>query len=114
MKLHVTFKHMDSSEAVKDHANEKSEKLGKFVGAETEMHWIFFVENETHVVDLHVKGPHIDMFAQSKTTDMHQSIDDVYHKMEKQLRKQKEIVKNHLHRDRSEPEMAPEDDGVEE
>ncbi len=109
MKTHFTFKHMNSSEAVKDHATEKSEKMSKFVGEATEMHWIFFVENETHVVDLHVKGPHIDMFAQAKTEDMHQSIDSATEKMEKQLRKQKEITKNHLHRDRSEPALATDD-----
>lgn len=102
MKIHMTFKQMDATEALKTHVTEKSERLRKFVPEATELHWILFVEaGSNHVADLRASGPHIDQFAQAKTPDMYQSIDEVVDKVEKQLRKHKEILKDHLHRTRA-------------
>lgn len=101
MKIDLTFKHMDATEALKNHVNEKSERLKKFVSEQTQCQWVFFVEADLHVAELHVVGPHIDFFAQSKTGDLYQSIDEAVDKLEKQLRKHKEIVKDHLHRQRA-------------
>ena len=98
MKIHMTFKHMDATDALKNHVNDRSEKLKKFVGEATDVNWIFYIEADNHVADLTVQGPHVDLFAQAKTGDMYQSIDEAVDKIEKQLRKQKEIVKDHLHR----------------
>lgn len=101
MNIHMTFKQMDATEALKSHAADRTERLKKFVGSQTEFLWVFFIEAENHVADLRVQGPHIDFFAQAKSNDMYQSIDDVTDKIERQLRKNKEIVKDHLHRSRA-------------
>lgn len=100
MQIHMTFRQMDATEALKRHANERSERLQKFVPVQAELTWIFYVEADRHVADLRVKGPHVDCFAQSKTPDLYQSIDEAVEKVEKQLRKHKEMVKDHHHRDR--------------
>lgn len=101
MQIHVTFKHMDATEALKSHVNDKTERLKKFCGDSTEFTWFLFVEANLHVAELRVHGPHLDHFAAAKTADMYQSIEDVVDKLEKQLRKHKEIVKDHLHRNRA-------------
>lgn len=101
MQIHMTFKNMDATEALKSHANSRSERLKKFLPQSAQFEWIFFVDADNHVADLRVVGPHIDYFAQGKTSDMYQSIDEVTDKLEKQLRKHKEIVKDHLHRNRA-------------
>jgi putative sigma-54 modulation protein len=100
MQIHITFRHMDATDALKTHVNDKSERLNKFAPATAEGHWVLFVEADSHVAELRVTGPHTDVFAQAKTIDMYQSIEDAVGKVEKQLRKQKEIVKDHLHRQR--------------
>jgi putative sigma-54 modulation protein len=101
MKIHMTFKHMDATDALKRHTNEKSERLKRFISEATECSWVFYVDADVHVADLRVTGPHIDHFAQAKTPDMYQSIEECVTKLEKQLRKRKEIVKDHLHRNRA-------------
>lgn len=101
MKIHIKFKQMDATESIKTQVNEKSERLRKFVSDEAELHWILFVDADVHVAELRVQGPHMDYFAQAKTPDLYQSIDNVVDKVEKQLRKHKEIVKDHLHRNRA-------------
>lgn len=100
MKIHMTFKHMDATEALKNQVNEKSERLKRFVGTDTEANWVCYLDGDMHVADLKVKGPHIDYFAQSKTEDMYRSIDEASEKVEKQLKKNKEILKDHIHRSR--------------
>jgi putative sigma-54 modulation protein len=101
MQIHMTFRQMDATESLKQHVTDKTERLKKFVPDQVEAHWVFYVEADIHVADLRVQGPHIDYFGQAKTTDLYQSIDDVVEKVEKQLRKHKEIVKDHLHRNRA-------------
>ena len=104
MELHFTFKHMAATDAIKNHVKEQSEKLKKFVQGSATANWVFYIENEVHVADLRVVGPHLDFFGQAKTNDLYQSIDQAVDKVEKQLRKHKEILKDHLHRDRSDSE----------
>jgi putative sigma-54 modulation protein len=101
MNIHMTFKKMDATEALKTHVNDRTERLKKFVGSQTEFLWVFYLEADDHVADLRVQGPHIDVFAQAKSNDMYLSIDEVSEKIERQLRKNKEIVKDHLHRSRA-------------
>ena len=98
MQLHMAFKKMEATEALKTHTTERSERLRKFIGNETEVNWVFYVQADEHVADLKVKGPHVDVFAQSKTPDMYHSIDQAVERVEKQLRKNKEILKDHIHR----------------
>lgn len=100
MEIHMAFRQMDATDALKNHVNDKTEKLKKFLSNVTHLNWIFYVSGDEHVADLRVQGPHVDFFAQSKTPDMYQSIDDVVSKIEKQLRKHKEILKDHIHRNR--------------
>ena len=100
MKVHMTFKHMDATEALKNAVNEKSDRLQKFVGADTELQWVRGVAGGSHLAYPHVTGPHLDLFAQARTPDMYTSIDEVAVKIDKQLKKKKEITKDHLHRDR--------------
>jgi putative sigma-54 modulation protein len=98
MNINYTFKKMDATEALKARVKERTEKLQKFLGKVSECAWVFFVEADEHVAEMRVTGPHIDYFAQAKTSDMYASIDECVDKIEKQLRKHKEIVKDHLHR----------------
>lgn len=98
MQINIAFRHMDATEALKTHTHEKSEKLKKYLNGESLMTWTFSVDAGKHVADVHVKGPHLDFFAESQTEDMYQSIEEAIEKLEKQLRKHKEILKDHLHR----------------
>lgn len=100
MNIHMTFRQMDATEALKTRVNEMSEKLRIFIPSQTEVTWICYVDADVHVADLRLSGPHIDYFVQAKTGDLYQSIDEAADKMEKQLKKHKEILKDHIHRNR--------------
>lgn len=100
MQIHMTFKHMDATESLKSAVNSRSDKLKRFLATDAELHWVFYLEADTHVADLRIQAPHLDLFAQSKTDDLYESIEEVSDKIEKLLIKNKEITKDHLHRKR--------------
>ncbi|HRK02163.1 MAG TPA: ribosome-associated translation inhibitor RaiA [Oligoflexia bacterium] len=100
MQIHITFKHMDATEALKKHTEEKTAKLEKFANGPFNADWVLVVNAKEHAAELRVHGPNLDYFAHAKTSDMYVSIDEVVSKLETQLRRHKEIVKDHLHRKR--------------
>ncbi|MGK5090000.1 ribosome-associated translation inhibitor RaiA [Bdellovibrionota bacterium FG-2] len=98
MNLNMSFRHMDSSEAIKRYTTEKSDKLKKFFNGQINVTWNFSVERLEHVAHCHLVGNSMDYFGEAATVDMHSSIDQAVEKIEKQIRKHKEITKDHLHK----------------
>jgi putative sigma-54 modulation protein len=98
MTLNVSFKHMDSSNALREYAQEKSERLAKYFRGRINVSWNFTIEKQYRVAHCHLVGNNMNYFAEASTEDFYASIDEAIEKIEKQLRKHKEIVKDHLHR----------------
>ncbi|HXI10936.1 MAG TPA: ribosome-associated translation inhibitor RaiA [Thermodesulfobacteriota bacterium] len=95
MQVTVTFRHMESSDALRKYAEEKSERLVKFLNEPIEIHWVLSVEKIRHIADTTVVANGATIKAQSNTQDMYSSIDTVMDKLEKQVRKHKEKTKDH-------------------
>lgn len=98
MTFKASFKQMKSSPALRTYAKEKSEKFKKYFAGRVSVAWSFSAERELRHVHCHMTGDHMDYFAEAHSEDMHASIDMVIDKIEKQIRKHKEVVKDHLHR----------------
>lgn len=95
MHVTVTFRHMESSDALRKYAEEKSERLNKFLNEPIEVHWVLSVEKIRHIADTTVVSNGATIKAQGDTQDMYSSIDTVIDKLEKQVRKHKEKIKDH-------------------
>lgn len=97
MQFQFSFKHMSSSPSLESYAEAKiSEKIAKFVTKPIEAHIFFSVTKHEHHVHLHFKGG--DGFTtdvESKSGDMYASVDLMADKLEAQLKKHKEKLKNH-------------------
>ena len=89
---------MDTSQALQVYTKEKSEKLKKYFNGRISVTWNFSVEKLTKVAHCRLVGNNMDYFGEAATDDLHSSVDHVVEKIEKQLRKHKEIVKDHLHK----------------
>ena len=98
MTLSMSFKHMDPSQAIKTYAKEKSEKLAKYFHGKISVTWNFSAEKQARVAHCHLVGNNMDYFGHAETSDLRASIDQAIEKLEKQLRKHKEIVRDHLHK----------------
>lgn len=98
MHINISFKHMDTSDALRTYTTEKCEALKKYFNGKISVTWNFAIENQDRVAHCHLVGNNMDYFGEASTADFHASIDAALEKIEKQLRKHKEIVKDHLHK----------------
>jgi putative sigma-54 modulation protein len=98
MQLSTTFRHMDASQAVRDYAEEKLEKIRKYFQKDPiAAHAVFSVERGFHhVADVNITLPNgIVINAKETTEDMYSSIDLATARIERQVRKWKEKIRDH-------------------
>ncbi len=95
MQVNVTFRHMESSEALKNYAEQKSQRLEKYLGEPAEIHWVLSVEKIRHIAEATIVAKDLSIKAQEETEEMYSAIDLLVDKLEKQVRKHKEKVKKH-------------------
>lgn len=98
MQLNISFKHMEPSQELRTFIHEKCQSLQKYFKGKINVSFNLAVERQNHIAHCHVFGNSIDFFGEGTTEDFKASIDIALEKIEKQVRKHKEIVKNHLHR----------------
>ncbi|HEY5088672.1 MAG TPA: ribosome-associated translation inhibitor RaiA [Polyangia bacterium] len=98
MQLSTTFRHMDASQAVREYTAEKLEKIRKyFAKGPISAHAVFAVERGFHhVAEINIKLPNgIAINAKETTEDMYSSIDLCATRIERQVRKWKEKIRDH-------------------
>ena len=98
MQLSTTFRHMDASQAVREYAAEKLDKLRKYFNKDPiSAHATFAVERGFHhVADLNITLPSgIVINAKETTEDMYSSIDLAAARIERQVRKWKDKIRDH-------------------
>jgi putative sigma-54 modulation protein len=98
MQLSTTFRHMDASQAVRDYAEEKLDKIRKYFQKDPiAAHAVFSVERGFHhVADINITLPSgIVINAKETTEDMYSSIDLATARIERQVRKWKEKIRDH-------------------
>ncbi len=95
MHVSVTFRHMDSSDALRKYAEDKSGRIGRFLFDPVEIHWVLSVEKIRHIADATVSANGVTIKAQEATQDMYSAIDNVLDKLYIQVKKHKDRVKGH-------------------
>ena len=98
MQLSSTFRHMDASQAVREYAAEKLDKIRKYFNKDPiSAHAVFAVElGFNHVADINITLPNgIVINAKEVTEDMYSSIDLATARIERQVRKWKEKIRDH-------------------
>lgn len=94
----VTFRHVESTPALKQYAEEKiTHSLQKFINHETSVHIILAIEKDDHIAEAKFHSKVYDIFGKAVTGDLYSSIDKLVDNLESQLRKQKDRIANHKH-----------------
>jgi len=86
---------MDSSDALRKYAEEKSGRIARFLAEPVEIHWVLAVEKIRHIADATVTANGVLIKAQEATQDMYSAIDEVIDKLYIQVKKHKDRVKGH-------------------
>lgn len=95
MQITTTFRHMEPSEALKSYAEEKLERVKKYIDEPIVVQAFLTVEKIRHSAEVTITAKGITIKAAEETNDMYASIDQVADKIERQLRRYKERIKAH-------------------
>ena len=95
METTFTFRHIDPSEGLKQHALDKLQKLDKYKVQPLHAHVIFTTERFQHVVEITLTAHGVQYVSLEKEKDMYASLDLAMQKIERQLKRHKERIKGH-------------------
>lgn len=95
MSLTISFRNVDSSEAIKEHCQQKVEKLEKLVKYNVDFHIMIGQEHLVHDVEITCHFEKLDFAAQAKTENLYEAIDTAVHKLDVQLKKERDRKKGH-------------------
>lgn len=95
MTVHFAFRKIEATPALKEHIEKKVMKFEKFVTYPMDVHVMLSLEKTLHCAEITCHAEHRELFAVAKTKDLYESIDAVCHKIESQLKKEREKKKGH-------------------
>lgn len=95
METTFTFRNIESTNALRQHALDKLDKLGKYLMKSASVHVIFNVEGARHVAEITVNVKGGRFVGVESSNDMYTSIDNAVDKIKRQLSRDKERIKGH-------------------
>lgn len=90
MKLTVTGKKIEITDAVKSHLNLKMGKIIKAMGDHADVHVVLSMEKRRYLAEITIKTKGFSVHNREETDNLYTSIDHALAKIEKQLRKHKD------------------------
>ncbi len=101
MDITVTFRHLESNDALRDYVHEKVSRIKKYLSNITEVHVILALEKRNHISEIIVNANRTRITAKEVNEDnMYTSIDLVMDKIERQARKYKGKLTSHKDQNR--------------
>lgn len=99
MLFTISGKHMEITEAIKTHAEEKTSKLPKYYSSITKIEVIIDGESSGNTsVEIIASGEHSNIFIATEAgDDAYKCIDMAVHKLERQLRRKKTKERDNKH-----------------
>ena len=95
MQISVTGHHIDVTEALRNYVESKFERLERHFDHVTDVHVILGVEKINQKAEATVQCSGAKLFAEDHKEDMYAAIDGLIDKLDRQIRKHKEKLKDH-------------------
>jgi putative sigma-54 modulation protein len=119
MQTSVTFKNLDPSEPLKAYVTEKLDRFDRLLDNPAEASVVLSVEKFRHIAEISITGDRLNINGREEINDMYSAIDMALDKLETQLKKSKQKIRERRVgskqsiKDITETEMeAPGDDGA--
>jgi putative sigma-54 modulation protein len=98
MKLDITGRSVDVTVALREFTEDKLRKLERLVDGPSEAHVVLRIDKHRQSAEIQFKSRSIVLSGTEETDDLYVSIGEVVDKLERQLLKHKEKVRDHRHR----------------
>lgn len=88
MQLAVTFRNIDATDALREYAEEKVQRIRKFLRRPIEAHVVLAVNKHRHMAEITVTANRMAINATEETGDLYSAIDLAVSKIERQIKTQ--------------------------
>jgi putative sigma-54 modulation protein len=93
MQTSVTFKNLDPSDPLKSYVQDKLDRFDRLLDNPAEANVVLSVEKFRHIAEINISGDRLTINGKEETNDMYSAIDMVLDKLEKQIKKNKQKVR---------------------
>jgi len=95
MQTNITFRNLEATEAIKSYARDKVDRVHKYLDGASEAHVVLAVDRGyQHQADITIHAGHFFLRGREISTDLYASIDLAMDKIERQLKRYKEKIKD--------------------
>ena len=102
MDITISFKDIDHTPSIDSRIKKKSQRLEKFFEGRSSVQWTCFSDGVSHFAEITMEGPTFRLNAKASDRNLYHALDKVINKIEIQLKKQKEKLKNPIHQKKPE------------
>jgi putative sigma-54 modulation protein len=95
MQISLTFRNTDAEDWLKDHVDKRLQKLTRYIDKSAEAQVILSVEKFRNVAEINLSSKGITINGKEEEKDMITAVDNVIDKIERQLKKHKDKIRNH-------------------
>ena len=95
MQVTVTFRHIGPTEALRKYAQDKLQRLSKYLHRPMDAHVILSVLKKNHRAEINLSANGTSLFSEDETNDLYSAIDLALDKIERQVKKLNAKRKNH-------------------
>ncbi|HCX87696.1 MAG TPA: ribosome-associated translation inhibitor RaiA [Gammaproteobacteria bacterium] len=95
MDVIVTGQHLEISDTLRDHVNQKISRVTRHYDHVTSAHVVLHVEKTEHLAEVTVHIPGHRIHAAGHATDMYAAIDAMTDKLDRQITRHKERIADH-------------------
>lgn len=93
MQTSVTFKNLDPSDTLKSYVADKLNRFDRLLDNPAEANVVLSVEKFRHIAEINIAGDRLTINGKEETVDMYSAIDNVLDKLEKQIKKSKQKIR---------------------
>ncbi len=93
MQTSVTFKNLDPSDTLKSYVTDKLNRFDRLLDNPAEANVVLSVEKFRHIAEINIAGDRLTINGKEETVDMYSAIDNVMDKLEKQIKKGKQKIR---------------------
>jgi len=93
MQTSVTFKNIDPTDTLKSYVRDKLDRFDRFLDNPAEANVVLLVEKFRHIAEININGDRLTINGKEETNDMYSAIDMVLDKLEKQIKKNKQKIR---------------------
>ena len=95
MQVNVTFRQIEATNALREHAEERVQRIAKYLHRPIDAHVVLSVVKHRHIAEIVLNADRTKLNAKEETDDLYSAIDQAADKLEQRVRKHVSKMKSH-------------------